>query len=564
MMAWRTLLIPAAAARRGFRLLGLSRVGLFATVLSVCLSLTPSLLPRTWMIQGIVSGLSACLGYGAGVTMSCLARRIVPQRLRRSRPRDTRIWRVVASGAVALLAFSLYRGSLWQRDLYVVMGEPAPPQMSYTGVLLVTLILLAAGVASARVLRGFARWFGRGLARFVPPWPARAGGGVIVGLLATVLVTALLQDGLLPAISEAWAGVNASPGPSAVRPTSPQRSGSPGSLVSWKSLGMQGRSFVSGGPTMAQLARFGGTSARQPIRVYVGLESAPDITAAARLAVRELERTRAFDRAVLVVVTSTGTGWVDPYVAAALEYMYNGDTATVTIQYSWLPSWVLLLTDRARVERAGRELFEQVHERWSAEPPAHRPRLLIFGESLGSLGSEAAFSGLDDLRARTDGALLAGPTNANPLWSRFVADRDPGTPEVLPVYQRGETVRFASQPADLSRPPGPWRNARVVYLQNPSDPVTWWTPGLALRRPDWLAEPPGYDVLPAMRWYPFLTFLQVTADLALAEAAPKKHGHDFRRAAAAAWAAIAPPTGWSDARTDALTGVLDGLPATTV
>jgi uncharacterized membrane protein len=99
----------------------------------------------------------------------------------------------------------------------------------------------------------------------------------------------------------------------------------------------------------------------------------------------------------------------------------------------------------------------------------------------------------------------------------------------------------------------------VVYLQNPSDPVTWWAPALALRRPDWLAEPPGYDVLPAMRWYPFLTFLQVTADLALAEAAPIKHGHDFRRAAASAWAAIAAPAGWSDARTDALTAVLDGL-----
>jgi uncharacterized membrane protein len=96
-----------------------------------------------------------------------------------------------------------------------------------------------------------------------------------------------------------------------------------------------------------------------------------------------------------------------------------------------------------------------------------------------------------------------------------------------------------------------------VYLQNPSDPVTWWSPSLVLRQPDWLSEPRGYDVLPAMRWYPLLTFLQVTADLALAERAPRRHGHDFDRAAVEAWAAIAPPAGWTSQRSATLSRLLD-------
>ena len=55
---------------------------------------------------------------------------------------------------------------------------------------------------------------------------------------------------------------------------------------------------------------------------------------------RELERTGGFDRAVLAVIATTGTGWVNPAVPAALEYLYAGDTAVVAMQYSYLPSWI--------------------------------------------------------------------------------------------------------------------------------------------------------------------------------------------------------------------------------
>jgi uncharacterized membrane protein len=228
----------------------------------------------------------------------------------------------------------------------------------------------------------------------------------------------------------------------------------------------------------------------------------------------------------------------------------------VAVQYSSLPSWISFLSERERVQQAGRELFDQVHARWAQLPVGHRPQLLVFGESLGSLGSEAAFTDLADLRASADGVLWAGPTNANRLWSTWTAHRDPGSPEVLPIYQSGSTVRFVSRPSDLARPAAAWPTPRVVYLQNPSDPVTWWSPSLWWNRPDWLEEQRGRDVLPVMRWFPVVTFLQVTADLALAYGAPPGHGHQFHQAAVAAWAAISAPADWTPQRSAALTRLL--------
>jgi uncharacterized membrane protein len=339
-------------------------------------------------------------------------------------------------------------------------------------------------------------------------------------------------------------------------PSDPLRSGGQGSLVSWDSLGNQGRQFIGSGPNVTELEEFGGSGARPPVRVYIGMDAAESSRERAALAVRELQRTGGFDRAVLCLITTTGTGWVNEQAVDPLEYMYHGDSALVATQYSYLPSPISFLVDAERARDAGRDLFDAVYPVWSRMPATERPKLLVFGESLGSFGAEAAFSGPADIRNRTDGMLLLGPPNHNQLWTEFLTDRDPGSPAVLPVYEHGETVRFAADPADLSRPTGVWGTPRVVYLQYPSDPITWWSPRLMVSRPDWLAEPRGADVLPAVRWYPFVTFWQVSADMAFANDVPAGHGHNFGAAPAAAWAQIAPPLGWSAERTATLTYLL--------
>ena len=123
--------------------------------------------------------------------------------------------------------------------------------------------------------------------------------------------------------------------------------------------------------------------------------------------------------------------------------------------------------------------------------------------------------------------------------------------------KRGETVRFAAAPADLARPDPEWPAPRVAYLQHASDPVVWWSPRLAVRRPDWLAEPRGDDVLPALRWYPFVTFLQLSGDLTRAGQVPPGHGHLYGSLVVEAWAAIAAPPGWSPSDTARLQRLLE-------
>jgi uncharacterized membrane protein len=212
--------------------------------------------------------------------------------------------------------------------------------------------------------------------------------------------------------------------------------------------------------------------------------------------------------------------------------------------------------DSVRAREAGAELFNQVYERWAALPPGERPRLLVFGESLGADGSEAAFSGVADLRNRTDGVLWVGPPHFSRLWSSFTAERDPHSPHRLPVYEGGETVRFAAGPEDLREMDGPWPSPRVLYLQYPSDPVVWWSPRLMLRRAQWLEEPRGDDVLAAMRWFPLVTFLQVTFDLASSIEVPPGHGHNYASLFADGWSAVSAPQAWSQRDTDRLRLIL--------
>ena len=212
----------------------------------------------------------------------------------------------------------------------------------------------------------------------------------------------------------------------------------------------------------------------------------------------------------------------------SFEYLSNGDSATVAIQYSYLPSWISYLVDQSKALAAGRALFDAVYGAWARLPADHRPKLYVAGESLGSFGGEAAFTGENDLANRTNGALFVGPPNFNTLFREFSDHRDPGSPEVQPIYQDGRIVRFVNDPATGIPPAGqPWNGTRILYLMHPSDPIVWWSPHLIFSEPDWISEPPGKDVLKTMFWVPFVTFWEVTADLPFATGVPEGHGHKY-------------------------------------
>ncbi|GIH90559.1 alpha/beta hydrolase [Planobispora siamensis] len=533
----------------------LDTTGSVLATLFFCLSLTPSLLPRSWLLQGVIAGVLAATGYLVGVVAAALVRRLFHRS--RSPVRRRLLRRVAVALGVVLCLVSVHFGAQAQREIYALMGMTPPERLGYLNVPLVAAAVFAVLLVLARLLRRVSLALARLLSLWISPAIARLAAAAGVAVLSVSLLNGILTETLLEGADASFKTLNGETSPGTSSPRAATLSGSPSSLVSWASLGLEGRDFVAGGPTEAELLGFSGLPPERPIRVYVGLDAASSVRERAALAVRELERTGAFDRRVLCVITTTGTGWVDPRPADALEFMYNGDTALVSIQYSYLPSWLSFLVDRERARVAGRELFNQVHDHWSRLPAGARPALLVFGESLGVFGGEAAFSGDDDLRNRTDGALFVGPPNSSALWGEFVRGRDPGTPEVLPVYRRGETVRFANRTEDMAAPSWPWPFPRVVYLQHPSDPIVWWSPDLVLGRPDWLREPRGEDVLPDIDWYPFVTFWQLTADMVFSLDAPAGHGHDYGGEVAAAWARIAPPSGWDDSRTRALVPIVE-------
>ncbi|MGV9540971.1 alpha/beta hydrolase [Nocardia beijingensis] len=544
-----------AATRRVEDVIDLNYVGLVVATVFFALSVTPSLLPRDWLFQGLISGINAAIGYGAGCLLEWLFRLWVRPRLKIAPP-PTWVRYAIKSAVLLTAAMSaalmLVQSARWQREITALMGMAGTTTPAYLRTGLLSLAVGAAAVAVYRTVREIILFLARLLNRWVrvPRELAPAAGFLVLVVLAVTIFNGVATQAFFAVANSAFSVRNDHTSVNAVQPQQPERSGSPASLAKWETLGFEGRWFVSHGPTASRITSVTGRPAKEPIRAYVGLESVEGGQEPAELAVSELERTGAFDRKALVVVTTTGTGWVNSLAAGAIEYMYDGDTALVATQYSYLPSVLSFLADRNKATAAGRDLFDAVYRHWTARPPEVRPKLLVYGESLGSQGSEAAFDGLADLRAKVDGVLWVGPPNSNRLWQQFVARRDPGSREVEPLYADGLVVRFASDSADLARPSSEWRPPRIAYLQHASDPIVWWSPDLIFSRPDWLSEPRGSDVSSQMRWWPFVTFWQVAADLTNAQGVTDGHGHRYGSLVLDGWAAIAAPPDWTAERSE--------------
>lgn len=533
--------------------------GLIVGFLFYCFSLTPSLLPRPAFFEGLLAGVCFAVGYGIGVFLSWAIRQMV-----RKEPsaRVKKIaWRVMLSVmSVAAILYALWATS-WQNEVRRLIGET-----EFQGQHIFTIIVLA--FVAATVLIFLARLIYRSiyiLSEFVERWLPRrisfAVGTVLVGLLLVFFYNGVLLRTFVAVSNSIYRSTNDKTKPGVTQPTSAFRSGGEGSLVTWDSIGRQGRSFVAGGPSQTELSSFNGAApAVEPIRVYIGVKAADTPEKRAKLAVQELERTGAFSRNVLAVITPTGTGWIEPQTADALEYVWNGNSAQVSIQYSYLPSWISFMVDQENSKEAGRALFEAVYEKWQNLPTQSRPKLLVYGLSLGSFGAQAAFSGVQDMQNRTDGTLFVGTPNRSEPWHHFTNNRDKGSPQWQPVYEGGKVVRFAAWSDDLQKNQAQWQYPRVAYLQHPSDPIVWWSPDLIWHEPDWLMEPRGPDVSPKMQWYPFVTFFQVSVDQFFGTFTPIGHGHNYSDSIVAAWSSLAAPADWSNEKSQRLQERINSYP----
>lgn len=519
------------------------------------ISTSPSLLPRTWWMWAVNIGFSEVYGYATGVLAGRIARRlgreigleveIAPDHRRRAR------W-AGASALVGISTYSWVRGTLRQREIsHLVQQEPKNLATHVVG----TGAGLAASVgalAVARTMIATAHLYRALLRPYLPRRMVGAASLLLTVATVTVLIDRLVRGRLLESLLEQADAANQLISPEVPRPSSPLRSGGPGSLESWQSLGAPGRKIVSGGAPrelIAQTLSEGGGAVLddgavfEPIRVYAAKSASRTLEQTVAAVVAELDRTGAWDREVLVLFTGTGTGWLQEWSLSAIEFLTAGDCATASIQYSVYPSPLTYLVDRRSPERAGRLLLEAVRRRMASLPADRRPSLHVAGESLGAFGGQAAFRDFPEMLATVDGAVWTGTPSFTPLWQQISARSRPGSPAIAPIIDSGRHIRVVTRPRDLQRNYWGglyerWQHPRVVYAQHPSDPVVWFDLSLLWREPAWLRERVGHDVTPAMRWFPWITFWQLAADMPLSIRAPGGHGHSYHEEMVPIWAAV--------------------------
>ena len=513
--------------------MGLSFLGVIAALAMYAVSVSPSLMARSWTWHAVASGILVACGYIAGLVVQnvgLLVIRLTGLTIRASDPAEIG-FRVAAAALFAIWWFyaviQSYRRDRVAATLVNMPGETIGEYLLGTaGAVAVAWTLLMI----VRAFNHLGRILITTLAGFMPRPAAFITGVAILFVIIFFLTSKVILRGGIGFFRRKAEQLNMRTARGIYKPTVPERSASPASPVTWESVGGQGRVFLGRGPSRRDIAQVCGVDAMEPIR-------------AAATVVAELHRTGAFDRAVILIAASTGSGWVDEWQVQPLEFLTRGNCATASLQYSYVPSVLNWLTGLEPAQDASAALFTAVRAELDLMDEASRPALFVCGESLGAFASQSVFSSVEDALTQVDGALWVGTPAFTPMHEALTAARHTGSPEVAPVVNNGRRVRFVNEPSDLrtdlyGRELGPWGFPRIVYAQHPSDPVVWWNNKLIWTQPDWLRERAGRDVSRDVEFTRFATYIQILADLPVAGTAPGGHGHTYHEELIPLWRAI--------------------------
>lgn len=311
------------------------------------------------------------------------------------------------------------------------------------------------------------------------------------------------------------------------QPTMLTVSGGPGSQVSFDTLSREGRRVVNMALPAAEISEVTGRPAIDPIRAFVGLASAPLVDERVDILMRELEDLGAFNRKVLCFCSPTGTGYLNYVMMETLEYLTGGDCATFALQYSLRPSFISL--DRVAMGREqNRAMLHALTWRLRAMPEDQRPKLVVFGESLGAHTMQDAFlhegtNGFE--RAGVERALFIGTPAGSGWANRWRVNKEKADPT-------GQVVEVASYEEWLALSDEQRDKARIVLVSHHEDPITKFSPSLAVDIPSWLQDPREPGVPRGLRWRPVGTFLNIGVDLVNStDVVPGvfvARGHDYR------------------------------------
>ena len=545
---------PEAVVPRRRKLRRLSLTGATLGLLFGALSMTPSLVPRSWPVNGVLVGLCMITGYGQGSFLGWAYRTL---RLPNLPPGGRRVaWQSLAALAVVGLLVGAWMGRTWQGEQRELLGMDTGVSWLWLFSPLLGFAVAALLLGVGRAIKVLGRLIFRPLARVLPTRVAW-----LLAIVATAFVTWAVLSGLLigTAINLAgsmFEGTNDKDKPGVVNPQSPHRSGGPQSTVTWESIGREGRAFIHQGLTASDIAGVVGDPATvEPVRAFIGVNAAPTATQRAQIAVAELRALGGFERGAIAVGGATGSGWIDAKAANALEYATHGDVAIISLQYSYLPSFMSYLVDRTRSATNAEQLITALRVELDGLPPDERPELYVFGESLGAFSTDSAFTSVEDMSTTTDGALLIGPPSFDTTWQKVVAARKPGSPAWRPLYGDGGIVRVATTEADLTDQTLTWTTDNpIIYLTHASDPIVAWTADHA----QWLA-PRGPDVHPRVNAWPIVGGLQATVDQFGSTGVPAGHGHVYDETVVTAWSEIVGPPSLPDAEIEAIRQAISDL-----
>jgi uncharacterized membrane protein len=273
-------------------------------------------------------------------------------------------------------------------------------------------------------------------------------------------------------------------------PDSPFVSGSIESYVSWSTLSLQGRRFIGTRiPKDTLNQELGIKRALDPIRLYVGVDSASTEEDRVALALAEIDRTKALERDIVVLIAPTGTGYINYVMSDTVEYLAKGNSALIAMQYSKRPSPLSLdRVDEGFIQF--RILVNAISKRLREMPANKRPTVALFGESLGAWVSQDAFlhSGTDGLIANgIDRALWIGTPELS-KWQEHVSGGDKLNVDQELVGTFDNIDEYRGLPADVRK------KIRYVMCTHYNDPVSHFSASLLFRAPQWLRS---YDNRPA-------------------------------------------------------------------
>ncbi|MDX1765447.1 MAG: alpha/beta-hydrolase family protein [Candidatus Saccharimonadales bacterium] len=527
---------------------GLSKPGIVVGLLLYSESLSPSLLPRSTLTQAIMSGLFMSIGYGIGAIGGYINRKYIATRFQGYE---------IPEGPVLLLVVALALIVTFERVSYqeaqaAVLGIDSSgpnPFMVIIGMLAIGSFFLTIG----RTIRRVSHWVRMHLHKRATKALAFTGSWLVVGVLIYFFFSSSLF--LLGLALEGYSdfGTNRYS-----QPKTSLRSGGPGSLVNWDNLDIKGRRFVTSGPSVQDIADLTGQPASEPIRVYGSLNQESSVEARVQLVLDELERTGAYDRSHIVLFTPSGTGWVNETAVDSVEYLLGGDVASAALQYSNISSFLQYVVDRDVAETSSSLMTEKLAERLQQIAEPERPRLVVYGESLGSMGSQSFFvdKNIDDFDDYIDGAVWVGSPSASRLWTelRAGADKTNGAP----IVGEGEIVRFGTSSMEMTSLKTNWGDTRIALLYNNTDPVVWYSAQLAFTQPEWLMPPYPEGISDRMRWKPLLTMTQIIIELGPSGSMPSGVGHTYDEEIPRVFAEVLQGGAWGKFQTDQLVDTVLG------